>query len=99
MAALASTVTSDCKLSLYPVGGLLCGSACLRRPVGGRGRRAAVERKRAERGKLAPMSHSDWAASLAPVPHSDWAASVCLAPPVFLLRRVTGLSRRGGAGP
>lgn len=98
MAALASTVTSDCELSLYPAGGLLCGSACQRRPVGGRGRRAAEERKRAEQGKLAPKSHSDRTASLAPVPHSDWITSVCLAPPVFLPQRVTGLRRRGGAG-
>lgn len=99
MAALASTVTSDCELSLYPAGGLLCGSACQRRPVGGReGVEPLRKGKGRERGKLAPKSHSDRTASLAPVPHSDWAASVCLAPPVFLPQRVTGLRQRGGAG-
>lgn len=33
------------------------------------------------------------------MPRSDWAASVSPAPPVFLPQLVTGLRRRGGAGP
>lgn len=48
MAALASTVTSDCESSLYPAGGLLCGLASQRRPVG---RREGVEEPRKGKGR------------------------------------------------
>lgn len=80
MAAWASTVTSDWELFLYPAGGFLCGGASQRRPVGGRPRAAAEERKRAGTGKLAPMSRSDWATPFAmapPIPSSLANAQAC----------------------